>query len=96
MLANEPVVVGTRRTYDGVLYECIQSHTTQIDWTPPNTPTLWEASIPPPPDAVWAYPVAYKVGDRVTYNGSLYECLQAHTSQAGWTPAAVPALWRKL
>lgn len=41
-----------------------------------------------------AYP--YKVGDRVTYQGATYECLQAHTSQAGWAPAAVPSLWKKL
>src|SRR5579872_6562039 len=37
--------------------------------------------------------VAYSVGALVTYNGSEYKCLQAHTSQAGWDPADVPALW---
>ncbi len=24
---------------------------------------------------------------------AVYQCAQAHTSQAGWTPPAVPALW---
>src|SRR5579872_1934059 len=37
--------------------------------------------------------VAYATGALVTYNGSEYKCLQAHTSQAGWDPADVPALW---
>ncbi len=37
--------------------------------------------------------VAYSVGQLVTYNGSEYKCLQAHTSQAAWDPADVPALW---
>ena len=42
---------------------------------------------------MWAIGVAYAVGDRVQYNGTLYKCVQAHTSQADWTPDATPALW---
>lgn len=41
----------------------------------------------------WETSKAYAVGDRVKYNGLLYRCVQAHTSQADWTPDAVPALW---
>ena len=41
----------------------------------------------------WEVGVAYAVGDRRQYNGLLYRCVQAHTSQADWTPPAVPALW---
>src|SRR5579872_4572990 len=37
--------------------------------------------------------VPYATGALVTYSGSEYKCLQAHTSQAGWDPADVPALW---
>lgn len=44
------------------------------------------------PDA-WAAGVSYAVGDEVTYDGSTYRCVQSHTSQDAWTPAAVPALW---
>ena len=47
-----------------------------------------------PAPGEWTYPVAYAVGDLVTYQGTTYKCLQAHTSQAGWTPSAVPALWQ--
>lgn len=35
----------------------------------------------------------YAVGDRVVYNGVLYKCLQAHTSQADWLPGVAPSLW---
>lgn len=41
----------------------------------------------------WETDKAYAVGDRVKYDGLLYRCVQAHTSQADWTPDAVPALW---
>lgn len=37
--------------------------------------------------------VAYSVDDIVAYDGALYRCAQAHTSQAGWTPDATRALW---
>src|SRR5262245_59911328 len=42
----------------------------------------------------WAPNTAYAVGALVTYNGVDYRCLQAHTSQAGWEPPNVPALWQ--
>lgn len=38
----------------------------------------------------------YGVGDRVLYNSILYKCLQAHTSQATWTPTDAPSLWAKV
>ena len=37
--------------------------------------------------------VAYSVDDIVAYDGALYRCAQAHTSQAGWTPDISRALW---
>lgn len=44
--------------------------------------------------SAWAPNVAYRVGDQVTYEGKLYECLQSHTSIEGWEPSKVPALWK--
>ena len=35
----------------------------------------------------------YSVGDRVSYNGILYKCLTAHTSQETWTPDVSYSLW---
>ena len=40
--------------------------------------------------------VAYEVGKRIMYNGILYKVIQAHTSQADWTPATAPSLFAKV
>ena len=40
--------------------------------------------------------VAYEVGKRIMYNGVLYKVIQAHTSQADWTPVAAPSLFAKV
>ena len=37
--------------------------------------------------------VDYAVGDRRRFSDALYKCAQAHTSQTGWEPPNVPALW---
>ena len=42
---------------------------------------------------MWAIGRAYAVDDRVQYGGTLYKCVQAHTSQADWMPDITPALW---
>lgn len=42
----------------------------------------------------WVTGNAYAVNDRVRYDGTLYKCIQAHTSQTDWTPSATPALWK--
>ncbi|MER7618401.1 glycosyl hydrolase family 18 protein [Nonomuraea wenchangensis] len=44
--------------------------------------------------AAWAPWTAYATGAIVTYNGVDYVCLQGHTSQPGWEPPNVPALWK--
>lgn len=41
----------------------------------------------------WSDSDDYAVGDRVSYDGTLYKCLTAHTSQASWTPPVSPSLW---
>ena len=41
----------------------------------------------------WKTDKEYNVDDRVSYEGTLYKCLTAHTSQATWTPNASPSLW---
>lgn len=41
----------------------------------------------------WAAGVDYAVQERIRYDGTLYRCEQAHTSQTGWEPPNVPALW---
>ena len=42
----------------------------------------------------WRSGVDYVTGQRVQHGGTLYKCVQAHTTQADWTPDATPALWK--
>ena len=44
----------------------------------------------------WKPGIDYRAGDRVQHRGVLYKVLQAHTSQADWTPDATPALFAKV
>lgn len=42
---------------------------------------------------VWSENISVSVNDRYQYNDKLYKCVQAHTTQADWTPDKTPALW---
>ena len=69
--------VDDRVQYGGILYKCVQAHTSQADWTPDITPALWVAvSIEEYPE--WVQPTgahdAYNIGDKVTYKGNHYVC----------------------
>lgn len=44
----------------------------------------------------FAVGVPYTAGDRLVYDGKLYKVLQAHTSQADWTPPAAPSLFAEV
>ena len=44
----------------------------------------------------WYSGIAYLAGERVRYEGKLYRCEQAHTSQVGWEPPVTPALWTEV
>lgn len=63
-------------------YRWWQNETAQPPAPQPGQPAQWDGNGH-----------AYAVGDVVAYQAGTYKCLQAHTSQPGWTPAAVPALW---
>ena len=45
---------------------------------------------------VWKKDVAYKTGERVLYNDTLYKVLQDHTSQETWTPVDAPSLFAQV
>lgn len=65
--------IDSRVQNHGTLYKCIQAHTSQTDWTPGATPSLWKiVSLEEYPD--WVQPTgahdAYSKGDKVAYNGS--------------------------
>ena len=44
----------------------------------------------------WQTDKAYAADERIRYGDKLYRCVQAHTSQANWTPDATPALWTEI
>ena len=44
----------------------------------------------------WAEGIAYIIDQRIAYDGKLYRVVQAHTSQAGWTPDVTPALFTEV
>lgn len=45
---------------------------------------------------LWSVGIDYAVDQRIRYEGKLFRCVQAHTSQIGWEPPAVPALWTEV
>ncbi len=58
--------------------------------------TKAQTSVP-----AWQPNTAYAIGQQVTYQDAshpnhLYKVIQAHTSQVGWEPPYVPALWQDL
>lgn len=59
-----------------------------IGWKRAGASTIDPGTVPE-----WAAGVAYKVGDKVTYQGAVYRCLTGHSSQATWDPADAPSLW---
>jgi chitin-binding protein len=64
--------------------------------TPGPTPTTPAPSPTTQPGGTWAAGTTYQVGNRVTYAGLTYQCLQSHTAIAGWEPPNVPALWQRV
>ena len=65
------------------------------------TPTATSSATPLPsatPGALkeWKAGETYQAGQEIIFEGQRYVCIQGHPSLPGWTPAAVPALWKKL
>lgn len=94
--AGREYAVGERVQHEGGLYECVSAHTSQTDWSPPAAASLWSGVTVDPATGYdeWKQPTgahdAYSKGDRVVYNGSVYESvIDANT----WSPEAYPAGW---
>lgn len=63
------------RQYGGKLYRCLQAHTSQSDWTPDASASLWKAIGDPTVEwPEWSQPIGagdtYALGDKVSHNGS--------------------------
>jgi hypothetical protein len=88
-IINEQVSIGDERAHESITYICIQAHVTEF--TPDLVPALW--NVKPDDTGEWQAGVAYATNDEVLYLTISYSCVQGHTSQAGWEPPNVPALW---
>lgn len=68
-------------------------------WEPGTAEGLWEeltgeAPTPDPVEAtVWEPGQQVSAGDLREFEGAIYRAVQAHTTQQGWEPPLVPALW---
>lgn len=97
-VANERVEVGMRRTYGGLVYQCLQAHTAESTGTPVQTlGVLWAVYIEPGPDIPeWVSGEALTYDPvnpaKRTYQGRIYE-LRQNPGINIWPPPTVPALW---
>lgn len=69
---GEAVELDMKRQHQGLLYRCIQPHTTQLNWQPQDTPALWVRVYDPEVIPDWVQPLgahdAYMTGDEVMHN----------------------------
>lgn len=75
--ADTAYAIGDRVRYDGVLYKCLIDHTSQSDWIPEDSISLWARVLIPDPEIIpdWVQPEStnpYMAGDKVRHNGSIW------------------------
>lgn len=89
---------GQKVRYAGILYTVLQSHTSQDGWTPDAAPALFAKVLIPDPNVIpdWEQPNStnpYMKGDRVRFEGKVYESLIDNNV---WSPSAYPAGWQEV
>ena len=75
--------------YDEILRTLISSNSEKIVSTFTDENAVKVIDLYP----VWTVGISVAKDSRYQYNGKLYKCAQAHTTQADWTPNVTPALW---
>lgn len=93
--AGDIVQYGTNPVGDPQLYKVVQAHTSQAEWPPDTTASLYDAfGLDDNGYPVWSQPSgahdAYNKGDVVNYNGTLYQSLIDGNT---WSPDAYPDGW---
>ena len=89
------LVYGENGVGDPQLYKVVQDHTSQVDWKPDVTASLYVAiGLDDDGYPIWSQPTgahdAYNKGDIVDYNGTLYQSLIDGNT---YSPEAYPAGW---
>lgn len=93
------LAVGEFIQYNDKLYKVLQAHTVQANWTPEDAPSLFAEVLTDPSGETileWKQPDstnAYMKGDKVIYEGVVYESLIDNNV---WSPAAYPAGWKQI
>ena len=88
------LAVGDTVMYGSSMFVVVQAHTTQAGWEPGTATQALYRRVQPEGSTEWQPDTDYATGAECTYEGSTYTCLQGHTSQTGWEPPHVPALWQ--
>ena len=83
--------------YEGKLYKVIQEHTSQDNWIPSELPALYLSMMPENVIPEWVQPTgghdAYKIGDKVIYEGKVYESLIDNNT---WSPIDYKEGWKEV
>lgn len=93
--AGEYLTWGTNAVGDPQLYRVAQSHTSAPQWSPDSNPALYTAlGLDSQGYPIWSQPAgahdAYRQGDIVRYNDTLYRSLLDGNV---WSPEAYPEGW---
>lgn len=80
--------VGYRVQHNGILYSVLTAHTSQSDWTPDVSPSLFAKVLIPDPEQIpeWEQPEStnpYMKGDKVMYEGKVWV---SDMDNNVWTP----------
>lgn len=100
---DEDYLAGDKINHEGVVFEVVQSHTSQSDWEPQKVPALFkkvyqtetsggEEVVPDFVQPTGAHD-AYKTGDKVLFEDNIYESLIDGNT---WTPTGYAQGWKKL
>ncbi len=70
-------VIGYRVQYGGLLYKCLQAHTSQETWNPVDATSLWARMLVPDPEVIpeWVQPDStnpYMKGDKVRHKDKIW------------------------
>lgn len=94
---NDVIQYKTNGVGDPQLYLVLQAHTSQADWLPDSTASLYKKiGVDEKGYPKWVQPLgavdAYNIGDIVNYNGKLYKSI---INTNVWSPDVHPAGWEE-
>ena len=96
--------VGDKVHYESVNYEVLQEHTSQDDWLPSDTPSMYkviknddietdEGTVEVIDEFEENSTNPYSIGDKVTFQGKVYESTIENNV---WSPADYPQGWKEI